>query len=511
MNKARYILAVSLLLCGLAASAQRGTERNAPVLTYDRVVRNNLWNDSRNVTGIRQDTVSRSYAELSGNFVSGGFRDTWEAARSWGAGAVTASIRHMGKISLKGSFTFRQTEGYDMCGSMFMNPGFYPVDVFEFTPGRKTRQTYSFDGGIAYDISDRWRIGAAMDFESANLAKRKDLRHTNWWLDMTVTPGFMYHKGDFSAGASYIMRKTSESVKAEQIGIAESSYYAFLDKGLMYGEYSVWNGSGLHLSEAGVNGFPVRDISHGAAVQMQYKGLFAEVEYLNRRGIIGEKEYIWFRFPGHGVNARLGCRHDRPRSVHFARIDFGWDGLGLDESVLEKVTENGVTNVYNHGSNRILVSETFSLCPEYEYVGKIMELKTGAGIKWKESMSSQMYPYACYEALMTWKADADLLFHIGRTDLRIRLACGGGEVSETVRMTDQESGVQTEPYRLQDWYDMHMEYVTATRMDAGLSLRYNFLKGIYIEAAGNWSHGFGLELLPGSGRTEASISIGYNF
>ena len=289
MNKARYILAVSLLLCGLAASAQRVPDRDPAVLTYDRVIGNNLWNGSRNITGIRQDTVSRSYAELSGNYVSGGFRDTWEAARSWEAGAMTASIRHMERISLKGSFSFRQTEGYDMCGSMFLNPGFYPVDVLEFTPGRKTRQTYSFDGGIAYDISDTWRIGAAMDFESANMAKRKDLRHTNWWLDMTVAPSFMFHKGDFSAGASYIMRKTSESIKAEQIGIAESSYYAFLDKGLMYGEYSVWSGSGLHLSEAGVNGFPVRDISHGAAVQLQYKGLFAEVEYLNRRGVIGEK------------------------------------------------------------------------------------------------------------------------------------------------------------------------------------------------------------------------------
>ena len=126
-------------------------------------------------------------------------------------------------------------------------------------------------------------------------------------------------------------------------------------------------------------------------------------------------------------------------------------------------------------------------------------------------MSSQMYPYACYQAMMTWEAEADLLFHIGRTDLRFRLACGGGDVSETVRMTDQESGVQTEPYRLQDWYDMHMEYATATRMDAGLSLRYNFLKGIYIEAAGSWSHGFGLKLLPGSSRTGAALSLGYNF
>ena len=80
---------------------------------------------------------------------------------------------------------------------------------------------------------------------------------------------------------TYILWKTSESVEAEQVGIAESSYNAFLDKGLMYGIYSIWTGSGLHIEEDGVKGFPVKDLSHGAALQAQYKGLFAEVEYMH--------------------------------------------------------------------------------------------------------------------------------------------------------------------------------------------------------------------------------------
>lgn len=91
MNKAGYISVLFLLLLGLTASGQR----------YERVVRDNFWNSSSNITGIRQDSISRSYAEAYGSYEKGGFRDTWQAVKGWSAGAVTASIRHLEKISLK--------------------------------------------------------------------------------------------------------------------------------------------------------------------------------------------------------------------------------------------------------------------------------------------------------------------------------------------------------------------------------------------------------------------------
>lgn len=501
MNRTGYIFALCLMLFGLTSYAQR----------YERVVRDNFWNDSRNVTGIRQDSVSRSYAEAYGKYETGEFRDTWQAEKRWSAGASTASIRHLERISLKGSFSFDQTEGYGMCGSMFIDPGFYPVDVLEFTPGRKTLQTYAFDGGFAYDLSGHWRIGAAMDFESANMAKRKDLRHNNWKLDMTVTPGFLYHRGDLAIGASYIFRKTSESIKAEQVGTSESSYFAFLDKGLMYGVYSVWEGSGLHLSEAGVNGFPVKDFSNGAALQLQYKGLFAEVEYLHTQGSVGEKEYIWFRFPGNEAGAMVGFKVHNDKASHYARIRMRYKGLEMSESILEKVTENGVTTVYNHGSNRILAKETVTVAPEYEVVGRFFEVKAGADLKWNGSLSSQMYPYACHQTLTSWKAYADALFSAGRFDIGIKAAFGGGALRGSDRLVDADSGVQTEPFRLQEWYDRQMEYLTALRSEAGLSLRYDFPKGIYLQAEEYWIHGFGLSLATGSDRLTTALRIGLSF
>ena len=497
MNRIRLISVLGLLFCGMAVSAQ----------TYDRMLRNNFWNSSYNVTGIRQDSVSRSYAELSGTYEDGGFRDTWQASRGWSTGASTASIQHMEKMSLKGSFSFTQTEGYDMCGSMFIKPGYYPVDVLEFTPGRKTLQTYAFDGGISYDLGSNWRIGAMMDFESANMAKRKDLRHSNWRLDMTVSPGFMYYSEDFAIGANYIFRKTSETIEAEQVGIAETSYNAFLDKGLMYGVYSIWTGSGLHLDEAGVKGFPVKDFSHGAAVQMQYKGLFAEVEYLHTSGSIGEKEFIWYLFPGNSVDVRLGYKHQG----HFARLDFGWNAGALDETVLEKVTVGGVTTIIGHGQNRIQTESGWKLRPEYEYVSEKVEVLASAMVEGHMETASQMYPYVSAQSLMKYGADVRVKTYIGPFDLAVKAGYAGGKVSEEDWITSEDSGVQTSPYRLQEWYDRQMEYATAPQMNLGLSLRWNFWKGLYTEAAGSWLHGFNLQYIKVPNRYGATLKIGYDF
>ena len=348
-----------------------------------------------------------------------------------------------------------------------------------------------------------------MDFEAANIAKRKDLRHHNWWLDMTVSPGFMYRSGDFALGLNYIFRKTSETVNAEQIGTAELSYYAFLDKGMMYGVYAPWTGSGLHLHESGINSFPVKDFSNGAALQMQYKGLFAEAEYLHTSGVVGEKEYIWFLFPGDAVNARIGYRHIGQKAQHYARFGIGWSGRELHENVLEKVTSNGVATVIQHGSNNIAMENAWTLSPEYEFVSDLVEVLAYADVAMRRKVSSQMYPYIYTQSLLTWNAGLKALLHIGAFDLGADFGYGAGSVTEEDKTLTDASGVQTSPYRLQDWYDLQMAYATTQRLGAGLSLRYNFWKGLYVEAAGSLLHGIGLAT-PAS-RYAATLKLGYNF
>ncbi len=507
MNRLGYIFAMAMLTLGLAAAGQ--VSRTGEV-RYERVYKNNFWNGSRNVTGIRQDSVSRSFAEVYGRYEEGSLRDTWQPEKEWGAGAATASIRHLENISFAGSFSFDQTEGYGMCGSMFIKPGAYPVDLLEFTPGRKSLQTYSFDGGVSYDAAPGWRIGAKMDFEAANIAKRKDLRHSNKRLEMAVAPGFMYHEGDFAVGASYIFEKTSETIEAEQVGTSESSYWAFLDKGMMYGVHSVWTGSGIHLDEAGVNGFPVSDFSNGIAVQTQWKGLFAEVSYLHTKGKIGEKEYIWFNFPENRIDVRTGYSFHFGQTRHNASVRFGWRGLGLDENVLEKFTENGVNSVLNHGKNRILSREVISLAPEYEIIDGMMEFSAGAEMTWTKSLGSQMYPYVNEQSLFTYSANIGFLVNYGRFEFGAKAYLLGGRVRESRRTETEASGVQGEPFRLEEWYQKSIDYQTSTKLLTEAVLRYSFKNGIYIELDTDVLTK-GIKYSGEDNRAIYTLKLGYNF
>ena len=502
MNRFVYILTAILTLCGqMALYAQ----------TYDQVLGRNLWNRSANVTGIRQDSLSRSYAELTGGFESGGFKESWQADKSWTLGARTESIRHFEKISFKGGFSFTQWEGYGMCGSMFTDPGYYPIDVLEFTPGRKTLQTYALDGGLSYELNQNWRLGVMADFASANMAKRKDLRHTNWKLDMRLAPGIMYHSGDFALGASYIYNRNSETVNAEQVGTAESSYYAFFDKGLMYGVYQVWTGSGVHLDEAGVNGLPVKENSNGTAVQVEYKGLFAEIEYAHSLGTVGEKEYIWFRFPGNLVDVNLAYKASSVKGEHFAFLDFGWKSQITHETVLEKITENGVTTVIGHGSNLMQQREEIKIRPSYEYVAEDWEISASAQMVLKNGMASQMYPYVYTQSLFATSVMVGGLVRFGAVELTAGVAYGGGNVVEESRLAGENEGTLTSPFRLQNWYDLQVEYDTADKVGVDLALKYSFKNGLYVKAAGSWLHGFGLKYAPGADRCSATLGLGYEF
>ena len=193
----RALPVAAALLFALAAAAQ--------TRLYDRSLRDYPWLNGSNAAGLRSGvTPDISYVELYTGASRGGFHSSWESDSPWKAGAEARTVKRLERFSMKGGFSFDQTSGPGMCGSMSLRPGYFPLDALEFTPGKKTGQTYAFDGAVAVDLAKSWRIGTAMDFTSANYAKRKDLRHTNYLLDMTATAGITYSNpvGDITLGAS---------------------------------------------------------------------------------------------------------------------------------------------------------------------------------------------------------------------------------------------------------------------------------------------------------------------
>ena len=479
--------------------------------TYDIIERRNSWNAGENVTGIRMDSISSSYAELYGKNNHGDFYHSYEAEKSWNAGAIAKSITHLKGYSLTGSFSFNHTSGKDMSGSMFIQPGFYPVDILEFTPGRKNLQRYAFMGGIASDIAPNWRLGGKIDFAASNYSKRKDLRHTNYRLDLKVAPSVMYHSGDLAIGFSYMFSKNSESVKAEVIGTTENSYNAFLDKGLMYGAYEAWDGSGIHLSESGINGFPIKELSNGGALQLQWKRFYGDIEYTYSSGSAGERDAIWFKFPTHRIASHLSYQFRQGKKEHFLRLNLQWSHLVNNENVINKETVNGITTTYINGSNRIFERDAFSVHPEYEFISPRTEVRLGTHISTFKRLTTQMYPYVASEKMLCTQTYVSSVFHIGKFDLKAAASFAIGNSTEKSRVitTDTEPG--DPPYRLTDYYNLQNEYATAPQATLRLGLRYHFNHGIYAEVQGSYTRGFNLHYIDGSSRWNETIKLGYTF
>lgn len=504
MNRTGFIF---LSVCVLVFSVH-----NMAAQTFERVERRNLWNLGRNSAGIRMmDTVSISYAEIAGNYTGGGLKHSYESSSSWTAGVQAETIMHLKKFSMSGGFAFSNFSGKAMCGSVSARPGYFPVEIIEFVPGNKTRQDYSLYGNISVDMGRRLKLGGGLKYKALNYVKSKDLRHTNFLMDIELTPSVIYSWGEAVAGLSYVFRKTSESVEADEMGVSSENYYAFLNKGMMYGRYGVWDMDGLHLAESGVSGFPVHELYNGVALQLQWRSFYGDIEYLHSFGKSGEKEVYWFEFPSDGISATLGYRYDSQNgNIHLANLNFGFSRQVSREFVIDKIIDGGVTLPVTYGSNLIYTRQKYSLAGKYMFDSERFGVFSEIRMQLYEELSSQIYPYLYYGTTESADFTVGGRYTIGKFDIGMSLASHFGGVEKSERLA--ETGISVGDYAdfLEEYYNLEKEYVEATRLSVAMSCRYNFYKGLYLEAAGFYTRGINVKILQPD-RFSAGLSLGYVF
>ena len=478
------------------------------------------WSQSRNVAGLASAETSGKTAEaaLFGSFSSGDFRTLSQGKTVWTAGAAAKAETHFKDLVLVGNFGFEQEEGSEMMGSMFTKPGYYPVDVLEFTPGRKSKQTYDIAGGLAWTNGSRWIPGINARFQGINYAKRKDLRHTTYRQELELTPSLLFQGDGWRIGASYIFEKTSEFIQAEQIGPAKAeSYYAFLDKGMRYGSYQAWDGSGIHLAEPGVDRFPVHEISHGASLQFSLgESLYADVEFLRSQGEVGEKGYTWFRFPSLQLAGQVIYSFEGVGGSQSVRLSGSWSSQQMEETVIEKVTSGGVTTPSILGSNRVFAKKALQLQAVYTIKqANGFALEAGMDYDRDNKLSSTMYPFLDFDR------GSHIFLHL---DLSLPLTASltlkagglvGGLLDARQNFSENENeklGVSSRPFQLSSWWNLEQEYDDILRAAVSLALRYDLRRlPLYLEAGCNFTYAFGVTLVPGPYRQCSQLCIGYKF
>ena len=397
-----------------------------------------------------------------------------------------------------------------MSGSMMVRPGYYPVDIYEFTPGTKVRQTYDLNGAVCLDLSPSWRVAGQINYTAANLAKRKDLRHTTYMMDLGVIPGIQYHRGRFALALNYIFARNAETIRAEQVGTKVASYEAFLDKGLYYGAGQLWTGSGVHLNEAGVDGFPLSEQLQGGSLQLWQGDFYFGARARSRRGQAGEKQRVWYRFGGWDLDVDTDYHLDTPAGTHrlHGSLDFG--RTDNDEMALEQKTEGGVTTTVTIGQNRVFTRSTFSGALFYGFTSPGWGISFMASLTDREGLSSVMYPFLFSERMLIPAVGLSGSVEAGHWDFRLDLGWTAGRLHEDTRSVPHQIEVTSTPTRLDSYYDWYREFQTCHKIKVNPGVCRHFGKSLYVDASLWWNHGFGLQTL-GTDRLTVTMKIGYNF
>lgn len=500
MNRIRHIMTCILCL---------GAMLEGMAQDYDAVRRRNLWNGTANIAGIRKDTLDRGEAKASVNNENRDLIISGEAKHKVSAGVEAASIIHLQKFSLDGKLGFRHEEQFAACGNMSARPGYFPISFYEFTPGRKTRQTYDIDGTIAADISQKLTIGAGIDYTAENYTKRKDLRHTNYLLDMKFSAGAIWHGENRSLGLSYSFAKIAETITAEELGISSGTYIAFIDKGYGFGTRGRWDNSGLHLKESGVSGSPIKEYSHSIAFQMQEKnGTIIEAIAGIDKGQSGEKQKIWYDFGGYRFGLHAAHKWDGPSADNYLKARLDIRTQTNDENVLVEETSGGVTTTHIYGSNRVLSREWVTAGLDCERISHDGEyLFTRFTYRHETGLASVHYPFLYGVNIDEVKFHTGVMKRIGKSiEIRFDFILNKGWLKESKRTIELAPRPSKRPDNLYEYQHWIMDYRLNLKRRADLEARYVFKNGIYV----GLQAGYLLSYFNGYSVFE-SIRIGYSF
>ena len=148
-----------------------------------------------------------------GGVEQGWFRPTYEGTLQWSAGARASGVRHGEKTSWMGAVSLEQKTGYGMLSSMLLEPGYFPVDLLEFTPGTKSREIGRLEGGFVSDLGYECAVGLKASLQAGYVGKRTDLRHSAFGMDLRVEPTVTYVMDDgMGFAAAYVFRLKRERI-----------------------------------------------------------------------------------------------------------------------------------------------------------------------------------------------------------------------------------------------------------------------------------------------------------
>lgn len=537
-NKYIYIL-FALFLCQLTlvTFSYGQTKKQVPekcLYHFDDLQRKQTWADTYNAAGLSfVDFNSSSYIEAYMGKNDGALVKFNESDNSFNFGLRTSSIKKINKTTFYGKIDYNNFRGQNMAWSGQIYPERYMQTVAEDTPAEKRKESYKLVGGVSTYLAKNLIFGAQINYETANLAKMKDLRHETKLLDFEFTGGLIYKAGMFNIGANYYYRKFHENVEFRKISDDAVLYTGYVFKGLWFGMFDTWNLDALNLAAA----LPFLDEINGGSVQVELiKGNFRflnEFTYKTQAGYSGkgaDKAYSQSDAMIYEYRGVAQLESDDIR--HYLRVNTNYTEANNFDKVTNQEKIGGMFFTFYYGLNKTFSKKSFNLNSEYELaLGKYKcspdwNIKAGYSYMTQTSVSSLINPYYYTQdfrvASFYGKINKNFILQKGMIDLSILGGYSSGSGNKLKQLTTTSSAniilEDIEPQLAVNMLNREYEFLTKGKFQGEAGFRYskfastkNTAGSIYLDVKYSFLKAKDLKYHTGNNSGIFSMAIGYSF
>lgn len=546
-------LLICLLFVGLAAKAQ---------VSYDAIKRSDAWFTSLNAAALTRYSASNAaQAELSLTKAKGGFTDFSDSPDVLqGDAAVEAFYRLSSRTVVYGAMSYDNFSGKDMAGSTFISDfrphtsdlilqtsyfRHLPFDIIEDSlnnTGTKHRDTYHLTGGFGYSVSNGFSVGAHLDYTAANYAKYKDLRHKNKLMDMTFSASVFTPIGRLvQIGATYIYRRTTESVLFSTYGKGGRNFVSFINYGPYIGQTEQFGSTGFTDKSREM---PLVDDYNGACLQFSIGHspalqFYNAMTYAHRRGYYGRRSPYTITFTRHKshvykYDARLS--HQSEKARFFLNFSLSAENLeNLLPSRLELKNEAGAT-YYEYftpvkSANRLWVDGQASLRADVSQLssealttpGSMSVWSFEGGLRWAHhKQTAYLFPYyrrqhyTGYEPFISLTRNIATQKGVWTAQAGASFRHGDGTPADDGTFIEP-SDKQMPPPMMDTYFWRDYQWMNAAQYEVGASGQYAFIMPstsmkTYVRIA--LSHrkcNERNEYMAGPDRTTATLTLGCEF
>lgn len=463
----------------------------------DYIRSHNVWLGSGNVLGLQYLSVNKiSDAKVYFNKSDGKFINYYQSDNSYTAGIATESFYRLNpKVVFQGKVIYDNFKGKDMSGSAFINPYAEPLDIDEYadtTKGSKGLERYNLLGGVSVQLSSRWTVGGKIDYQAADYAKYKDLRHINKLLNMDVETGIGYSLSkDVEAGVSYDYIRRIESMSFGTYGNSGKQYLSLVNFGSFFGLTELYGGSG-NSSGYTLQTNPMVNNTHRISLQLDVH-LNPKLEWFNnfsygmRSGYFGTKETTSIVFTEHhskqyGYNSILSFQ--RGATLHNISLSVNYESLKNMLNVYRAQTDTGgTTSIAYYGQNQVLDQKTINGSAGYTGYFRVKNntplwtLKAN-GNYYGRHQTITLYPFYREETINSYALNIFINRNLIRdknmysVSLGLDYGSGGGTPKDDGTFTTSSSS-QEVPATKDNYLYQEYEYCTKPRIKGLLGLKYS--------------------------------------